>query len=350
MEKSHTTIPRSDKRVAKIAAPSQPPGREQPPQQQQLQQQQMHRKGIAPAAHQLTTAQYNQARYDNLGLVERLAPVDGAAETGNPSNGVLVGMDKTMGKAQAKNAKRAAAAAAKKVVVMAAVNGGPSGVAGSASAAGGPGGGGRAEEEWQNLADFHDSDNQGLEGYDYAQFEAAAAADFGEAQPYTEPTAAAAAVAVVPVGFAMNAERYAALFGTPSPAVAQASHPSPAGNNMSNTVREVQNEARVARPLYYTPAEIELLKAGVPLSELAAAAAAQAAAAAVTTEKELGDFPASPGSTGSDDAEPLRATAAVGVRPAACPAPVNVVAVEVSDDDSEEDEMSMEELMALCTA
>ncbi|MEW5304438.1 MAG: hypothetical protein WDW38_011169 [Sanguina aurantia] len=306
----------------------------------------MHRKGIAPAAHQLTTAQYNQARYDNLGLVERLAPVDGAAETGPPSNGVLVGMDKTMGKAQAKNAKRAAAAAAKKVVVTAAVNGGPSDVAGVV--AGGPGGGGRADEEWQSLADFHDSDNQGLEGYDYAQFEAAAAADFGEAQPYTEPTAAA--VAVVPVGFAMNAERYAALFGTPSPAVAQASPRSPAGNTMSNTVPAVVSEARVARPLYYTPAEIELLKAGVPLSELAAAAAAQAAAAAVTTERELGDFPASPGSTGSDDAEPLPATAAVGVRPAACPAPVNVVAVEVSDDDSEEDVLSMEEMMALCTA
>lgn len=346
--------------MAKLTAPAPAPSVKPqlaPPQQH------VGQRKPAPNGPALTNAAYQQAKYDKLGLLVPLAPVDGQSETGNT---VLVGMDDTVGmsKAQKKNAKRAAAAAAKRNPGTAAVNGGPSGSGGGAGSAGGGGGdGGGEQEEWQNFADFPDSDNLSLDGYEYARENP----DYTSALPEAQPAPQLATA--VPQGFSMDLDRYNALFGSSNvvaPALAPAIQlPPPVPySNISNDIGKVQQPAavrplgtaplvKVNRPLFMTPEQIAALISGKAAAAAAIAnpGAAVAAAAVASTEHELRDFPISPGSSASEDVETLL----VSITPATAPVAYGAAAVaevssDVSDEDSDEEgELTMEQMMALCS-
>lgn len=328
------------------------------------QQHMVNRKGPVMAPPHLKSAAYHQAKYDKLGLLVPLAPVDGQSETSNP---VLVGMDDAAGtsKAQRKNAKRAAATAAKRNPVTAAVNGGLSGSGGGAGSGGGSAvaeGGVEEAEEWQNFEDFPDTDNLSIDGYEYARNNP----DFAVALP--EAMLVPQQATVVPQGFTMDLERYNALFGS-SNATAPAPDPAPTiklaasapYGNSSNDVATLQPAAaiplgtaapaaRVKRSMFMTPEQIADLissKAAAAAAAAAPATAAAATVATVSTEHELADFPISPGSSASSEAG--SASVIPGITPAAYgAAAVAEVSSDFSDDD-EDSELTMEQMMALCS-
>lgn len=357
IDKSHQTIPKNEKRVAKLTAAAPAPSVKPQPAQPQ---QHVGQRRAAPSGPAQSNAAYQQAKYDKLGLLVPLAPVDGQSESGNT---VLVGMDDTAGmsKAQKKNAKRAAAAAAKRNPVTAAVNGGPSGSGGGAGSADGGGGDRGGEEEWQNFADFPDSDNLSIDGYEYARENP----DYTSALPAAEPVPQLATV--VPQGFSMDLDRYNALFGgsnvvAPAPAPAIQPPPPVPYSNISYDGGKVQPAAvrplgtaapvKVNRPLFMTPEQIAALISGKAAAAAAIAnPAAAAAEAAVSTEHELRDFPISPGSSASDEVDTLLASITPAMAPVAYgAAAVAEVSSDVSDDDSDEEgELTMEQMMALCS-